>query len=135
MPRFGKLQILIVTIAVIFLSLLYFFYPAAGGSFHPNCPFNYFTGLYCPGCGAQRAASALLHGKFLKAADFNILFVISIPFVSWSGIVFTWNNFKSKKLSQRFFYSPVFVRVCLIVILLFAILRNIPFTPFKWLAP
>jgi hypothetical protein len=135
MQRFAKLQILMVSIAVILLSLLYFFYPAGSGSFHPDCLFHQFTGLYCPGCGSQRAASALLHGQFLKAADLNVLFVASIPFIGWSGFVFTWNSFGDRKMSQKIFYSPVFVKGCLIIVVLFAILRNLPVTPFNRLAP
>ena len=27
------------------------------------CPFKYFTGLDCPGCGFQRSVIALLHGN------------------------------------------------------------------------
>jgi hypothetical protein len=135
MFTFPKLQILIVTIAVMLLSLLYFFYPAANGSFHPDCLFQKFTGLYCPGCGSQRAASALLHGKLLKAIDLNLLFVSSLPFVAWSAFVFTWNTFNVRQLSQKIFYSPVFVKVFFIIVLLFMVLRNLPYTPFSWLAP
>src|SRR4051794_20906202 len=78
-------QIIIIAIAVISLSLLYFFYPATGTSFHPKCLFHEWTGLYCPGCGSQRAVSALLHGDILKAIDLNILMVASLPFIFYSA--------------------------------------------------
>ena len=135
MSRHPKLQILIIGIAVIFLSLLYFFYPAGYGSLHPDCLFHSFTGYFCPGCGAQRAASAILHGKLLKAADLNILFVCSLPLIGWSAFVFTWNSFKAAKLTQRIFYSPFFVKTVLSLVLVFWLLRNLPFYPFSWLAP
>src|SRR5690349_14681636 len=132
---YPKIQVFIIFIAVILLSLLYFFYPASNNSFHPNCPFNQLTGYYCPGCGSQRAASALLHGHLLHAMDFNILFVCSIPFVLYSAGVFTWNAFSDRKVTQRIFYSPVFVKVFFVLVVLFFILRNIPAFPFTWLAP
>lgn len=129
------LQITVVSIAVISLSLLYFFYPATNTSAHPKCFFHQITGLYCPGCGSQRAASALLHGKILNAINFNILFVLSIPFILYSAFVFIWNTFPNKKFSQQIFYRPLFTKIILIIVLAFWILRNIPTVPFNWLAP
>ena len=135
MHRYPKIQIIFITIAVILLSLLYFFYPAGSGTFHPDCLFNAFTGLYCPGCGSQRAASAILHGNFFKAADLNLLFVLSIPLIAWSAFVYTWNAFKKNKLSQGIFYSPLFVKGFLCMVLLFWVVRNLPYPAFSWLAP
>ena len=130
-----RLQILIVTIAVIALSLLYFFYPASSNSFHPDCIFLKLTGLYCPGCGSQRAVSALLHGNFYQAINFNLLLVLSIPFILYSAFVFSWNVFSENKLSQHIFYNPLFIKIFLAAVILFAITRNIPRQPFTWLAP
>jgi ABC-type Na+ efflux pump permease subunit len=135
MIRRPVLQITIIGIAVIGLSLLYFFYPATNTSAHPKCPFNQITGLYCPGCGSQRAVSALLHGNLSNAINFNILFVISTPFILYSAFIFIWNTFSNKKFSQQIFYRPLFTRILFIAILAFWILRNIPIAPFNWLAP
>jgi Protein of unknown function (DUF2752) len=128
-------QIIVVSIAVITLSLLYFFYPATNTSFHPKCIFHELTGLYCPGCGSQRAASSLLHGNILQAIDYNILFVLALPFVLYSAYIFSWNAFSRQKKQQLIFHSPVFVKTILIVVILFGILRNLPLAPFNWLAP
>ena len=130
-----RLQILIVTIAVIALSLLYFFYPAAKGSFHPDCIFNKLTGLFCPGCGSQRAVSALLRGDILVAADFNVLLLLSLPLLGYAAFVFIYNAFRERKLQQRIFYSPLFAKSFLTIVLMFGILRNLPYSPFRWLAP
>lgn len=120
---------------MITLSLLYFFYPATNTSFHPKCVFHELTGLHCPGCGSQRAASALLHGHVIQAIDYNVLFVLSIPFILYSAFVFTWNAFSNRQLQQAIFYSPVFVKTVLVVVVLFWILRNIRVAPFNLLAP
>jgi hypothetical protein len=128
-------QIMFITIAVIVLSLLYFFYPATSVSFHPKCIFHELTGLYCPGCGSQRATSALLHGNLMAALRFNILFVISIPFIVYSAFVYTWNAFSKKKLQQKIFHSRVFIWSCFVVVLAFGILRNLRVYPFNLLAP
>ena len=129
------LQIIIVSIAVMGLSLLYFLFPASTHDFYPKCIFHEMTGYYCPGCGSQRAASALLHGRPGQALGYNLLFVVSLPFILYSAFIFCWNAFSTKKLRQRFFQSPFFVKTVLVIVVLFFILRNIPVRPFRWLAP
>ena len=126
-------QFIIVTIAVIALSLLYFFYPAASYHFYPTCIFYAATGLNCPGCGSQRAASSLLHGKIMDALNYNVLFVLAVPLVCFSAIVFSWNLFSSRKIGQPLFYHPGFVKAMLVLVLLFWVARNIPLVPFTWL--
>ncbi len=130
------IQIILVGVAVTLLSLLYFFYPATAHSFHPVCPFHALTGWYCPGCGSQRSVSALLHGDVLMALKKNSLLVISLPFIIYSAIVFIWNAFNdTNKMEQRVFYSPSFIKIVLLIVIVFAVMRNIPSYPFTILAP
>jgi hypothetical protein len=127
-------QLIFVSSAVIILSLLYFFYPAAS-HFYPKCIFYQLTGLYCPGCGSQRSVSALLHGKIMQAISYNALFVASLPFILFSAFAFTWNIFRNNKIRQTLFYSRSFIKIVFITIVLFGILRNIHFKPFSSMAP
>lgn len=130
----AKNQVFLIITVAIFGSLLYFFYDPSF-SFFPPCPFFTITGLYCPGCGAQRAFHDLLHGNLLSSASHNLLFVAALPLVGYSAFVTTNNIFRSKKMQQRIFYAPRFSLVVLVVVLVFAVLRNIPILPFLWLAP
>lgn len=60
--------------------------PSAGG--FPKCPFNWATGLRCPGCGAQRAIHELLHLHLAEAFGHNALLMISLPVLAgqwWLG--------------------------------------------------
>jgi len=99
----------------------------------PPCPFHTITGLYCPGCGSQRAFTALLHGHILQAIGYNILFVTSIPVLA-TGLFYNHARFRPNRL-QKFWYSPVFAVTLLLVVLVFWIIRNLPMYPFNMLAP
>ena len=128
-------KLIIIGTAVIAILLMYFFLDARVGDIFPHCPFHTLTGFYCPGCGSQRALSSLLHADFLQAINFNVLLVISLPFLIYAAIVAVVNAFKKQQVNQKIFYSPFFVKTLLVVVIAFWILRNIPRYPFTLLAP
>lgn len=103
-------------------------------SFFPRCPFHTLFGLDCPGCGSQRAFHSLLHGEILKAADYNLLFVLAILLFLIYYLSQLFSSLTGKNVSLevlRLLLKPKFmVSVCLI----FWILRNIPIKPFSYLA-
>ncbi len=127
----------IVTICAIgcVLVLFYYFTDARYSALFPKCPFFVLTGLYCPGCGSQRAISALLHGELVQAAGYNFMFTASLLFVIYSASVKVMNIFRTKPLTQAIFYSPLFVKLFIIILVLFAVSRNIAVYPFNVLAP
>ena len=51
----------------------------------PRCPFHTLTGLWCAGCGGQRALHALLHADVPGALRYNALFVGALPLALWAG--------------------------------------------------
>ena len=57
-------------------AVLYCFDPATHG-FYPVCRFHQWTGWNCPGCGATRAAYALLHGHLNLALRDNALLTLA----------------------------------------------------------
>jgi Protein of unknown function (DUF2752) len=57
--------------------VLFAFDPSAY-AFYPRCMFHALTGLDCPGCGATRAAHALLHGRVAEAFRFNPMLFAAI---------------------------------------------------------
>lgn len=115
--------------------LFYFLFDARIITWLPRCPFHLLTGLYCPGCGSQRALSSLLHGELLQATRFNVLLVASLPLLFYSAIVQGINKTTGSNFIQKLFYSSLFVRVVLIIILVFWFLRNLPVFPFYFLSP
>lgn len=121
--------------AAIAMPLLYFFVYPLYGIYFPKCIFFLTTGFYCPGCGSQRAFVALLHGDILSALHDNFLAVILLPFLLYALVVFFYNLFSSKKITKRIFYSSLSAKLILVLVIAFAVLRNIPLYPFNLLAP
>lgn len=129
------MQLILVSTTVSILALLYFFMDARIPGFFPSCPFHSLTGLYCPGCGSQRAISSLLHVDFLQAFRYNLMLVLTLPLVMYSAIVFIFNTFRKNKIVPSLFYSPLFSKVLLLAVVSFGVLRNLPYYPFTLLAP
>jgi hypothetical protein len=99
-----------------------------------KCPLYSTTGVYCPGCGSQRAIHHLLHFDFIKAVNNNSLLLIGILSVTYHyGILFS-NKFFNKNYKSIFDNSKNLL-IVLIITILFWILRNIPYHPFTLLAP
>ena len=135
MERRKILRVTLVSAGVSALALLYFFVDARYNSFLPRCLFYMFTGLYCPGCGSQRAISSLLHGDVWQAINYNLLLVFSLPIVLYAAGIRIMNVFGPRQYRQRLFYKSWFTRLILVLVIVFGIARNIPFYPFNLLAP
>lgn len=109
---------------LICLAACYFYFDARSYPY-PRCPFNYLTGWLCPGCGSQRAISALLHAELGAALRLNLLMICSLPLIGYSAVGYVVNAFSSRKLPQRFLYKPWFAKGVLVVVVLFFIGRNL----------
>lgn len=134
---------ILLLLAVLFPTAMIFVYFAifgqtgdGGWNFDSPCTFKSLTGLECPGCGGQRAIHFLLHGQILTAMRYNLFFVIALPFLCLFYIRFVQVYIlEQKQFLRSFAFSPYFAYALLIGVILFFILRNIPFTPFSYLAP
>nr|WP_230380102.1 DUF2752 domain-containing protein [Kaistella gelatinilytica] len=105
--------------------IFYYFFNPQSNSFLLKCPFKFFTGYDCPGCGGQRALHALLHGKFRQAFSYNPLFIVAIPYVIL-GILFEWFGLKySFPKVRKILYGQTAIYIIAIIIMSFFILRNI----------
>lgn len=100
----------------------------------PTCPFRSITGLACPGCGTLRCLHALLTGDVARAADLNVLTVIVLP-----ALIASWLLAGYRAIAPRpptLHVPPALVgRSLAIGAMLFWVLRNLPWEPFRWLAP
>lgn len=112
--------------------LLWQFDPNQVGNPLPPCPFNWLTGLYCPGCGATRALHALLHGDLEKAFSMNPVFVLALPVVVLL-LLHQMATLPGSLIKAVHFFSDA--RPWAWLLISFAILRNLPWYPFSLLAP
>ena len=119
-----------VAVAVVLLRV---FDPATSGIF-PPCPVYYLTGWYCPGCGSLRAMHQLLHGHLWAAWAMNPLTVVLMPFLAYGLASHVLFEIRRRGLPQPFLRAE-WVRALCAAILLFGIVRNLPFYPFTLLAP
>jgi hypothetical protein len=98
----------------------------------PKCLFLDLTGLFCPGCGSQRAVHALLNGKFAQAMGFNAMLVVAAPAACIGWILPRVELFCGT--GRR--YRPVLLHRALpFLVIGFWIARNLPLSPFSVLAP
>lgn len=132
MPEAIKKVSLIIILGVlsILAILLYFSFNPESGLLFPKCPFNTYLGIYCSGCGSQRAIHDLLHLRIGEAISHNLmllpaLFVIGQHLATKLGIV-------KRESLINYRYSPLII---LSVVLLFMVFRNIKAFPFEYLAP
>ena len=51
-----------------------------------HCPFRYFFGVACPGCGMTRALLAVLRGDFAAAFGYHPLWPFLLPVGMYMGL-------------------------------------------------
>ena len=110
--------------------ILFFFDPSSCG-FYPTCLFHKTTGLLCPGCGSLRALHQLLHGHVAVAFRFNALLVLSLPLCGWFFGVNACRMWKGQPVDESL--STRWLWVFAVVVLAFAVWRNVPGSPLAML--
>jgi Protein of unknown function (DUF2752) len=115
-------------------ALVLFLFDPAHHSFYPRCTLYTVTGIYCPGCGSLRALHSLAHGRLLTALHFNALLVLALPFLAWHGVRQLLANLAGKP-PPPIRLSAFWIKLLTGVVLIFTVLRNLPFSPFACLSP
>lgn len=127
MTAVGKRRITIATAIALLISLtmFYFIVDPEMSRIMPQCIFHRLTGLDCPGCGSQRLIHALLHADFRSAWHHNPFLFCLIPVI----LVYTWLEFFPSKTPRlfRIFHSTAMIVAIGVAIIVWGILRNIPF--------
>ncbi len=112
---------------------VWLFDPARAG-FFPACPLLSLTGYACPGCGLTRGTHALFHGDIMTALDFNALIPLAMLFFGYifaSLVSVAWRG-KGILLGN---WNLVLLWVTVGMLIVFGVVRNLPFYPFSVLFP
>jgi hypothetical protein len=122
--------VILAAVALGAAGVLYSFDPATHG-FYPVCRFHQWTGWNCPGCGATRAAYALLHGNLTLALRDNALLTLApvalLLRAGWLGVV----RWRGRPVPALIPADGIWVVAVLAIV--FAVLRNLP--AFAFLSP
>ena len=129
---------LLMTAAVVGIVLaacvVVYHFPPTDYSFYPRCFFHDLTGLHCPGCGGTRCAFALLHGDVAQAAAYNILVLLYLPYLLVTAFNGGWHAVFGRPIIRR--RMPAWtIQATAVLMVVFWILRNLPWAPFTLLAP
>ncbi|MDD5697064.1 MAG: DUF2752 domain-containing protein [Victivallaceae bacterium] len=108
-------------------------FPAGETGFYPVCLSHKWFGYYCPACGAGRALTRLAYGDFAAAFRLNPLLVSCLPLAGYWLLTWIAEVFGGKLPPPRIRLRAAVM--LLAVVLLYGILRNIPYPPFNFLAP
>ena len=120
--------------AMIFAAFFVWLFDPVRAGFFPACPLLSLTGYACPGCGLTRGTHALLHGDILTALDFNALIPLVMLFFGYifaSLVSVSWRG-KGILLGN---WNLVLLWVMLGSLIVFGVIRNLPYYPFTILFP
>ena len=126
--------IIIGVLALFGMLALYVFWNPTETNIFPSCPVYAATGIYCPGCGSQRAAHKILNGNIVEGIRHNYLIVLLAMVLLYQGFVYVMNDLLSKNIPNLLHKSKVTFSI-LIIVILFWVLRNIDLFPFSELTP
>jgi hypothetical protein len=114
--------------------LLYFFWNPSNNNFFPKCPLYSLTGIYCPGCGSQRAMHQIIHGNIIEGLRHNYLIALLGIVLLYQALLFMVHKLYNKSF-YNILHQSLTIKIILVLILVFWLLRNIRFYPFTELAP
>ncbi len=134
--RFARILICLFSILLIILGAVFLDSHRPGTPSLPMpCLTNSIFGLYCSGCGFSRCLYSILQLDFYQAFRYNELAFILLPIFivyllsSMVSFIITGKNVLNKHIPPKLLIG-IFISL-----IIFAILRNIPFFPFNLLAP
>lgn len=92
---------------------------------YPVCPLYWLTGLYCPACGGLRSAYAVAHGDPFTALGANALAVLG--YAVFAAVWVVWVVRAGRGMPVRITLGPLWWWSLGAVVLLFTVIRNLPF--------
>ena len=106
--------------------------PTTPGGWLPTCPTKSVAGLCCPGCGGMRMLYSLLHGDIGAAVRFNAVSLVFIGLFAWAVVAWAVGRLRARHVRTwlHWKYTP---HVVIPLLILWFVVRNLPFAPFTHL--
>lgn len=103
--------------------------PTAPGNVLPPCPTKALLGIDCPGCGSLRMIYSVMHANFDAALRYNAVGLLALPLFVWSWGAWTVGRWRGRPVRSwhHWRWAPL---VTLVVMVLWWVMRNLPFAPF-----
>jgi|TARA_Y100000294_G_scaffold176508_1_gene199059 hypothetical protein len=112
-----------ISISVLTLGLILFYFPIEQYHYFPPCPWNSITGTFCPGCGTVRGIQSTLNGNLLGLLQNNPLAMLSLPILTLSFFsLFSQGILGFKPFSVVLSKNEILI--IFVVILVYWIIRN-----------
>lgn len=109
--------------AVAAVALVFYGLNDPAGGHAPRCVLKALTGYDCPGCGAQRALHAVLHGDFVAAWGYNPILFFLVPLGALYAVAESFPD-RLPRL-RRVLIRPVVIMLVAAVIIAWWIIRNL----------
>nr|WP_243108502.1 DUF2752 domain-containing protein [Maliibacterium massiliense] len=104
-------------------------------SFILPCMNRLMLGVYCPGCGMSRALNALLHGAFYQALRYNPFVYVMVPLGAYLGADVFLRLWMGRRVLPRLPVSWKGWAALGVLLVLFGVARNLPWSPFTSWVP
>ena len=106
--------------------------PTNPGGPLPVCPTKALLGIDCPGCGSMRMLYSVMHGDLLGAAKFNALAVVALVLLVFAFATWTYGRVIGRRMWswQQYRWSAL---MTMVLVLVWFVVRNLPFAPFTGL--
>jgi hypothetical protein len=94
----------------------------------PGCPTQTLLGVDCPGCGGLRATFALTRGDVGGAADHNLLFVLMIPLIAVSWLMWVrraWTGVQPALTPARLRWIQITPLIVIGIAVAYTVARNL----------
>lgn len=122
----ATLPVLLGVAGVAAVTMVHFVDPHEPGHY-PVCPWLFFTGTFCPGCGTMRGVNALTNGDIVGALRMNAFTMMMLPALGYGYVVWLYRSFRPKRYSGSSQIPTLWLYLFLGVLLAFWLVRNLPF--------
>lgn len=76
-----------------------------------------------------------MNRRYAEAAHMNALFLVALPFLAWGALRQWWRWVRGLPPEMGAAMNPWFASGIAFSVIAFAVLRNLPWPPFMYLAP